>query len=227
MMLCCACRQQPIVAVLWKALSSSSLRQMQILTGKHWMEVGDPCRRVSRRIEGVGNPLERPTVSTNLGTFLLLPLPQRWALLLFPSDQLFSKLYDATLHMRLGWRVHSHVRMHMDLFICLSGGLERCSALEPTNWIWAPAPQNKSYSSKLSLWTKENPPSIRSCLATTDMDCITVLIKDLSMPAVPKAPHLLLSRTCHNHKPMKNAVHFQILQWPNGKILSYSSIRMS
>lgn len=120
-MLCCACRQQPIVASS-ERLYLAALRQMQILTGKHWMEVWDPCRRVSRRTEGVGNPLERPTVSTNLGTFLLLPLPQRWALLLFPSDQLFSKLYDATLHMRLWWRVHSHVRMHMDLFSCLSGG---------------------------------------------------------------------------------------------------------
>lgn len=77
MMFCCPCRQEPIMAVLWKALSSSSLRQMQILTGKHWMEVWDPCRRVSRRIEGDGNPLGRPTVSTNLGTLLLFPLPPK------------------------------------------------------------------------------------------------------------------------------------------------------
>lgn len=222
MMFCCPCRQEPIMAVLWKALSSSSLRQMQILTGKHWMEVWDPCRRVSRRIEGDGNPLGRPTVSTNLGTLLLFPLPPRWALLLFPSDQLLSKLYDATLYIGGEGGIRMWECTCIDLSICLSGGLEGCSALEPTSWTWAPAPQNKSYSSKLSLWTKENPPSIGSCLATTDM----VSSRSLSMPAVPKAPHLLLSRTCHSHKPMKSAVHFQTLQWPNGKILSYSSIRM-
>ena len=45
------------------------LRQMQILTAKHWTKVGDPYRRVRGRIEGTegnGNPTGRPTVSTNL-----------------------------------------------------------------------------------------------------------------------------------------------------------------
>jgi hypothetical protein len=42
---------------------------MQISTAKHWTEVGDPCGRVRGRIEGTegdGNPIGRPTVSTNL-----------------------------------------------------------------------------------------------------------------------------------------------------------------
>ena len=45
------------------------LRQMQILTTKHWTEVGNPNGRVRGRIEGAegdGNPIGRPTVSTNL-----------------------------------------------------------------------------------------------------------------------------------------------------------------
>jgi hypothetical protein len=42
---------------------------MQILTVNHWIEVGDPYGRVRGRIEGAeadGNPIGRPTVSTNL-----------------------------------------------------------------------------------------------------------------------------------------------------------------
>jgi hypothetical protein len=41
---------------------------MQILTGNHWTEAGDPYGRVRRRMEGAegdGNPIERTTVSTN------------------------------------------------------------------------------------------------------------------------------------------------------------------
>ena len=41
---------------------------MQILTAKHWTEVGDPYGRVRRRIEGTegdGSPIGRTTVSTN------------------------------------------------------------------------------------------------------------------------------------------------------------------
>jgi hypothetical protein len=41
---------------------------MQILTIKHWTEVGNPFRRVWERIKGTeedDNPIERPTVSTN------------------------------------------------------------------------------------------------------------------------------------------------------------------
>jgi hypothetical protein len=42
---------------------------MQILRINHWTEVGDPYGRVRGRIEGAegdGNPIGRPTVSTNL-----------------------------------------------------------------------------------------------------------------------------------------------------------------
>ena len=42
---------------------------MQILIAKHWTEVRDPYGRVRGRIEGAegdGNPIGRPTVSTNL-----------------------------------------------------------------------------------------------------------------------------------------------------------------
>lgn len=42
---------------------------MQILTANHWTEVRDPYGRVRGRIEGAegdGNPIGRPTVSTNL-----------------------------------------------------------------------------------------------------------------------------------------------------------------
>jgi len=41
---------------------------MPTLTAKHWTEVGDPHGRVRGRIEGTegdGNPIGRPTVSTN------------------------------------------------------------------------------------------------------------------------------------------------------------------
>jgi hypothetical protein len=42
---------------------------MQILTAKHWTEIGDPYGRDRGRIKGVdrdGNPIETVTVSTNL-----------------------------------------------------------------------------------------------------------------------------------------------------------------
>jgi hypothetical protein len=42
---------------------------MQILTANHWTEVSVLYGRVRRRIEGAegdGNPIGRPTVSTNL-----------------------------------------------------------------------------------------------------------------------------------------------------------------
>jgi len=41
---------------------------MQILTGNHWTEVGDPYGRVRGRIEraeGDGSPIRRTTVSIN------------------------------------------------------------------------------------------------------------------------------------------------------------------
>jgi hypothetical protein len=39
---------------------------MQILTDNHWTEVGDPYGRVRiNRAEADGNPVGRPTVSTN------------------------------------------------------------------------------------------------------------------------------------------------------------------
>jgi hypothetical protein len=43
---------------------------MQIVTAKHWNDVGDSYGRVRGWIEGVerdGNPIRRPTVSTSLG----------------------------------------------------------------------------------------------------------------------------------------------------------------
>jgi hypothetical protein len=42
---------------------------MQILIAKHWAEVRDLYRRVGGRTEGTegaGNPIRRPTISTNL-----------------------------------------------------------------------------------------------------------------------------------------------------------------
>jgi hypothetical protein len=42
---------------------------MHVLTANHWTENGDPYGRVRGRIEeteGHGNPIGRPTVSTNL-----------------------------------------------------------------------------------------------------------------------------------------------------------------
>ena len=38
MILCCACRQEPSITVLWEAPPSSWLKQMQRPTAKHWME---------------------------------------------------------------------------------------------------------------------------------------------------------------------------------------------
>jgi hypothetical protein len=70
MMLCCACRQEPSIAVLWEAQPSSWLRQMQILT----YPGGDPYGRVSGRFggpQGDGNPTGRPAVSTNLNPWQL------------------------------------------------------------------------------------------------------------------------------------------------------------
>ena len=49
--------------------TSSWQRQMQILTAKHWTELGDPYGRVRERSEGNegdGNPIEILTLSTNL-----------------------------------------------------------------------------------------------------------------------------------------------------------------
>jgi hypothetical protein len=42
---------------------------MQTLTAKHWTEVRDPYGRIGGKSEGTegdGNPIDRPTVSTNL-----------------------------------------------------------------------------------------------------------------------------------------------------------------
>jgi hypothetical protein len=41
---------------------------MQTLLSNHWSEIGDPYGRIRGRIEGAeaeGNPIGRPTVSTN------------------------------------------------------------------------------------------------------------------------------------------------------------------
>jgi hypothetical protein len=45
---------------------------MQILTARHWTEVRNSYGKLRGRIEGtegVDNPIERPTVSTNLETW--------------------------------------------------------------------------------------------------------------------------------------------------------------
>jgi hypothetical protein len=47
---------------------------MQALTTNHWTELGDPCRRVRGRTEGVegdGYTIEEPIVSTNLDSWEL------------------------------------------------------------------------------------------------------------------------------------------------------------
>ena len=47
---------------------------MQILTASHWTEDWDPYGRIRERIEGTegdGNPIGRPTVSTNLDSWEL------------------------------------------------------------------------------------------------------------------------------------------------------------
>jgi len=48
---------------------------MQMPIAKHWMEVRDPYGRVGGRVEaaeGNGNPIGRPTKSTNLDPWELL-----------------------------------------------------------------------------------------------------------------------------------------------------------
>jgi hypothetical protein len=57
---------------------------MQIPTAKYWIEVEDPYERVRGRIrgcEGDGNPIGRPTVSTNLDP---------WG---FPGTKLHQRAY--------------------------------------------------------------------------------------------------------------------------------------
>ena len=47
---------------------------MQILAGKHWTEVRGPLWNIGGGIEGAkgdGNPIGRPTVSTNLHPWVL------------------------------------------------------------------------------------------------------------------------------------------------------------
>ena len=51
------------------------MKQMQILTAKHWIEVRDPYGRVGGRIEGAegdGNPIGRPAISIKLDPWELL-----------------------------------------------------------------------------------------------------------------------------------------------------------
>ena len=69
LMLCCTCRQEPNMTVLWESLPNRWLRHMQITTNIHWTEVEDPYGRVKRGIRGPQrdvNLTEIPTVWTNL-----------------------------------------------------------------------------------------------------------------------------------------------------------------
>jgi hypothetical protein len=68
LLLCCICRQEPCMAIFWEALLATD-RQMQILTAKHWTEVGEPYGTVRGRTEGAerdSNPIGRLAVPTNL-----------------------------------------------------------------------------------------------------------------------------------------------------------------
>ena len=69
LMLWCAYRQELSMAALptW-GLTSSWLRQRQILTPNHWTEIRDSCGRIRERLkeaEEEGEPIGRPTLSTN------------------------------------------------------------------------------------------------------------------------------------------------------------------
>jgi hypothetical protein len=69
MILCYVCRQESSMAILWEALPSSWLRQMQTPTAKQWVELGSSYGRIEGRIvgpEGNKNSTGRPTESTNL-----------------------------------------------------------------------------------------------------------------------------------------------------------------
>ena len=69
MILCYACRQEHGITVLREAPLSNLLKQMQILTAKHWMEVRDSYGRFVGRTEGPEgdrNSIGRSTESTNL-----------------------------------------------------------------------------------------------------------------------------------------------------------------
>ena len=70
---CIAFRQDqfPVQFCSWVGVTipSLGLKQRQIPTDKHWMEVGDACGKVRGRIEGIegdGNPTGRPMVSNYL-----------------------------------------------------------------------------------------------------------------------------------------------------------------
>lgn len=71
LMLCFAYKQELNMSVFCET-NSSWLRQMQILTLKHWMKIEDPHGRVRVRIEETkedGKHIGRPTVSTTLDTW--------------------------------------------------------------------------------------------------------------------------------------------------------------
>ena len=68
LMPCCACRQEPSMAVLWEALPAADWDRCRYLQKPlHWG--WGPHRRVEERIvgpKGDGNPIGKPKMSTNL-----------------------------------------------------------------------------------------------------------------------------------------------------------------
>jgi hypothetical protein len=67
LMLCCALRQEPTVAVLWEALPASDWDRCRN-TATHCTEVRNAYGRIrgrTERIERDANPVQRTTVSTN------------------------------------------------------------------------------------------------------------------------------------------------------------------
>jgi len=69
MMLCCACRQEAGINVLWEAPLSSKLKQIQRPRSKHQSELQESYGRVRGMIKGPDenwDSTERPTESINL-----------------------------------------------------------------------------------------------------------------------------------------------------------------
>jgi hypothetical protein len=67
-MLFCAYRQEPNIDVLWEAQPEADWDRHRYLTFNYWTEVGDPYAWIRGRIEEAdeeGNPIGKPTVSTN------------------------------------------------------------------------------------------------------------------------------------------------------------------
>ena len=74
LMLCCAFRQEPSMAVFWEALPVPDWDRCRHLQPNIGMRSGTSMGKVGRRIkgyEGIGNPIGRPMVWTSLDAWQL------------------------------------------------------------------------------------------------------------------------------------------------------------